>query len=447
MTVLYAVVLLGILIFVHELGHFLVAKMLGVKVLKFSLGFGPKIIGTTVGETEYRLSALPLGGYVKMLGEEPGEELEESEKKRAFNFQPVWKKALIVFFGPLFNLCFAGFIFMFIFLSGIPVSYPDVGKVEENSPAARAGLIIGDRIIEINGQAVDTWGEIDVLVNKQNGGELSMKVKRGKKILEFSVTPEKKTGKNILGEEKEYWDIGISRLLYPEVGDVMPGTPADEAGLKSGDTIVSIDGALIKTWYDMTSIIHESPGTPLEFRIKRDGQVMDMPITPEMKTAGIPGQEKEVGLIGINPADKGFTKSFGLIESISLAVKKTWEMTVLTILVIVKLVQRVLPIDSIGGPILIIQAAGHQAAKGALDFFFFMAALSVNLGVINLFPIPILDGGHLLFFGVEAARKKPLSEKFMMNAQKVGIALLLALIAFVTYNDIMRLISGKIFPW
>jgi len=450
MTFLSAVVLLGILIFVHELGHFLFAKLMGVKVLKFSLGFGPRLIGKTVGDTEYLISAVPLGGYVKMLGQsdvpEEEEEIPEAEKHRAYNFQPVWKRFLIIFSGPLFNLFFAAFVFVLIFLSGVPALYPDVGKITENSPAARAGLMTGDRVLDINGAPVKSWDEIDSSVDEDTGRPVLFKVKRAGDILEISVTPEKKTGKTLFGETEEVWDIGISPLMYPVVGEVMKGTPAEKAGIKKGDRIEGIGGTGLKTWQDMTSIIHENPGRELRFKIKRNEQGMEFLIIPEKKTIKTPEGEKVIGLIGIGPSANDFIRKFGPVRALSLGLTRTWDVSVLTVVSIVKLIQRVIPAETIGGPIMIFQMAGQQASQGAMNFFTFMAVISINLGVLNLLPIPVLDGGHLMFLGLEAVRRKPLSEKVIMIAQRVGFAILIALMVFALYNDVLRLFTGKMFP-
>jgi regulator of sigma E protease len=447
MLIVYALLLLGILIFVHELGHFIIAKILGVKVLKFSLGFGPKILGKTFGETEYRIAAIPLGGYVKMLGENPGEELAEAEKHRAFNYQSVWKRFLIVFCGPLFNISFATVIFFFIFMKGVPVPSPEIGKIVADSPASSAGLITGDRVITINGTDVRDWNDIETAIRESSGKALLLTVQRDKDHLQVSVTPSLDEDKNIFGEKTEVWTIGASPLLYAHIGDVMSGTPAEEAGLMKGDIVLEIEGTPLHTWQDMTEIIHNNPDQPLGFTIQRNGELIDLVITPEKKTVQYGGlEEKTVGLIGIKPVGHNVIKRYPLFEALSLGVKRTYELTAFTLLTIVKLFQRVLPADTIGGPILIVQMAGQQASKGALDFFFFMAIISINLGVLNLLPIPILDGGHLLFLVIEALRRKPLSEQVMVFAQKIGLALILTLLVFVFYNDIVRLITGKMFP-
>ncbi|PKL51956.1 MAG: RIP metalloprotease RseP [Nitrospira bacterium HGW-Nitrospira-1] len=446
MIIIYAVVLLGVLIFVHEAGHFLLAKLLGVKVLKFSLGFGPKIIGWKFGETEYLLSAVPLGGYVKMLGEEPGEELDESEKNRAYNYQPVWKRFAIVFSGPFFNLLFAAKVFVLIFLLGVPLPLSDIGKVQENSPAAAAGLLTGDRVVQINGKAVESWLDILTILNDNPGKTLLFKIKRNGRVFDIPVRPEKKADKNIFGEDKEVWSIGIEPLLFPVVGEVMKGLRADEAGLLKGDRIIEISGTTLKTWQDMTMLIHASPEKPLRFRIQRGGQVMDMTITPRKETYKTPdGDEKSIGLIGIKPAGNDFIKKYGLPEAVSLGLKRTWDISVLTVVSMVKLIQRVIPSNTIGGPIMIFQMAGEQASQGALNFFTFMAVISINLGILNLLPIPILDGGHILFLGIETIRRRPLSKNVVMIAQRAGLVFLLTLMAFAFYNDIVRLFAGKMF--
>ncbi|MBI5640510.1 MAG: RIP metalloprotease RseP [Nitrospirae bacterium] len=360
MTLFYAIVLLGILIFVHELGHFLFAKLLGVKVLKFSLGFGPKVVGMTRGDTEYCISAVPLGGYVKMLGQSDApseeEEIPEAEKDRAYSFQPVWKRFLIVLSGPVFNLIFAAMVFFFVFVNGVPFLLPEVGEVTAGSPALKQGLVKGDSVIEINGEKISRWD-------------------------------------------------------------------------------------------DMTSIIHRSPGIEVSLRIRRGSEVIDIRITPEKKVLkDIFGQDKEVGLIGITPSGKTAVKREGISGALVISIQRTWDISILTLVSIAKMIQRVIPADSIGGPIMIVQMAGQQASQGPMSFFTFMAVISINLGVLNLLPVPVLDGGHLVFLLIERIRNKPLGEKVIMMAQRVGIALLVTLMVFALYNDIGRLISGKTLP-
>jgi regulator of sigma E protease len=356
MTFLSAIILLGVIIFVHELGHFLFAKLLGVRVLKFSLGFGPKLIGKKYGDTEYLISSVPLGGYVKMLGEAQDEELKEEEKAVAYNYQKVWKRFAIVFAGPFFNILFAVVIFFFSFVNGLPV-------------------------------------------------------------------------------------------LVPEIGGVMPDTPAEKAGLMKGDRITAIDSVSINQWDEMTDIIHRSPGKPLSLTVRRDGTVFQISITPEKKAGkDIFGESREVGLIGIKPSGTTVVKRENIADALTDSISRTWEISSLTAVSIVKLIQRVIPADTIGGPVLIVQMAGEQASKGFLNFFVFMAIININLGVLNLLPIPILDGGHVLFLGIEAIRRKPLSDKVIAVSQRIGLVIILTLMAFALYNDFMRLITGKHLP-
>lgn len=356
MTFIWALILLGILIFVHELGHFLFAKLVGVRVLKFSLGFGPKILGRKFGDTEYQLSAVPLGGYVKMLGEEPGDELSAEDRKSAFNHKAIWKRALIILAGPVFNLIFAAMIFTGMFLYGVP-------------------------------------------------------------------------------------------LLLPEVGKVMEGTPAEAVGLVSGDRIVMIDGNVITEWTQMTSAIHGSAGKELRITIRRGEREFDVNVVPQSRAVkNIFGEDREVGLIGITPSGAQFTKRFTPTSAVLLGSQRTVEISVLTVVAIGKLVQRIIPAKEMGGPILIMQLAEKRASEGLMNFLMFMAVISVNLGIINLFPIPILDGGHMMFLGYEAVFRRPPSEKAMIIAQKVGLALILMLMAFTFYNDILRVVSGKQLP-
>lgn len=354
MSLIYAIVLFGFLIFIHELGHFIAAKLSGVRVLKFSIGFGPKIIGRKIGETEYLISAVPLGGYVKMYGEDVEEEVVDP--KRSFKHQPVSRKIFIVLAGPAFNIIGAVLLFWFIYVYGIPVLKPTIGEIMEDSPAKYAGLMKGDRIIEI-------------------------------------------------------------------------------------------DGEKITNWFDMAQKIQQSPNKNLNFKIEREGQIFQLTITPqERETKNLFGEKILVGQIGIKPSDEFFIKREDPITAFKKSFEKCYEIIELTYLTIVKIFQRVVSTEVIGGPILIFQAAGKTAEQGLVSFLSFAAIISINLGVLNLLPIPVLDGGHILFFLIEALRRKPLSEKFVSVSQKVGIVLLVALMMLAFYNDILRLLNPSKIP-
>lgn len=441
-----AAVLLGVLIFVHELGHFLVAKLMGVGVVKFSLGFGPKIIGKKIGETEYQVAAFPLGGFIKMIGEEPGEELAPEDKHRAFNLKPPGRKFAIVFAGPFFNIAFAVVVFAAIFSMGVPALYPTVGKVLDGSPAMAAGIVKNDTFTEVDGMKIESWADLDNAIQASGGKEVSITLKRGQTTIEKSLVPVKKAAKDIFKDDITVWSIGVSPNILPVVGVVKQKSPAMEAGLKPEDRIQKINNNLINTWEDLTAIVQKSPDTPLLLSILREGSTFEVSVTPERKT--IEGEKKDIGLIGITPSYKQTTKRYSPGKALQLGLARTIDATLLTFKVIEKLINKKIDAkETVGGPIFIVQAAGHMASRGLPSFLTFLAIISVNLGIINLFPIPILDGGHLMFFAIESVRRKPLSEKMMIVSQKVGLAIILTLMAFVFYVDIARLVSGKEMPW
>ncbi len=352
-TIIATVIVLGILVFVHELGHFLLAKKLGVAVLKFSLGFGPKLIGKKIGETEYQIAAFPLGGFVKPLGEDPSEEIKEEDRPRSLWAQPIWKRSLIIGAGPLFNFFLAVVIFSFInIFSGIPV--PPSSKI----------------------------------------------------------------------------------------GEVSPGLPAEQAGLKKGDAVLSIDGEALAKWDDLSRIIRGSKGKELLMKVKRNGETLEIKVTPKPSTQkDLFGEEIPVFIIGITPFDEIIVEKVGPFVALGKGLSQTWFGIKLTVVSIVKLIQRVIPAKTIGGPILIAQLAGEQAKRGFISLILFMAILSINLGVINLFPIPILDGGHFLFLGLEAILRRPLSIKKMEIAQQIGLIFIILLMLFAFYNDLIRVFS------
>jgi regulator of sigma E protease len=347
-TIVAFVVVLAVLIFVHELGHFLVARMCGVRVLTFAIGFGPTLFSRTRGETEYAVKAFPLGGYVKMFGEETDTEMTPEDKAAAFSHKSVWQRAAVVFAGPLFNLLTAVVIFWAVFVWGVPVLTSQVGEIQAESAAAEAGLMTGDTITAIDGKPVTEWEQIRSTVQETGGKTLTVSVKREDAALDLAVTPRRSETENIFGEKIEAW------------------------------------------------------------------------------------------LIGISPKGTTVTVRHGLFQGAWLGLSRTYEVTRLTVVGIAKLIERAIPSDTIGGPILIAQMAGEQASQGLMNVLLFVALLSVNLGVLNLLPIPVLDGGHLVFLAAEAVRGRPVSMRVREVAQQAGLFVLLALMAFAFYNDIMR---------
>ncbi len=349
-TIFSFVVVLGVLIFFHELGHFLVARLCGVGVEKFSLGFGPKLFGKKIGRTDYIVSAMPLGGYVKMVGETPGADINPVDIPVSFTHKHVFKRILIVAAGPFFNFLLAVIIFFGIFqIYGSFILKPVIGDVTEGSPAQQAGLQKDDQVLEINGLAIKSWEEMAGIITGSKGKSLALTVGRGESTFAAKVIPKQISAKNIFGEEIKRYVIGIK---------------------SSGDTFV------------------------------RD----------------------------LNP-----------IQALSESIIQTWKISKLVVISIVKILQGTISVKNIGGPIMIAEMAGQQAREGAVNFIFFIALLSVNLGVLNILPIPVLDGGHLIFFFIEAATGHPVSIKVREIAQQAGILILILLMIFVFYNDIARI--------
>lgn len=356
-TIVATGIVLGILVFVHELGHFILAKKLGVKILKFSLGFGPKLIGKKIGETEYQIAVFPLGGFVKPLGEDPREEIKTEEYHRSYWAQPIWKRTLIIVAGPFFNFFLAVVLFSTINLFGIP-------------------------------------------------------------------------------------------YYSSKIGEVSPGLPAEQAGLKKGDTVLSINGEEVKKWDDLSRIIRNSNGKELLLKVKRDHEVVQIQVTPKSTAQkNLFGEETRVFVIGITQPDELLVQKVGPFEAFGKGLSQTWFGIKLTVVSIIKLVERVIPAKTIGGPILIAQMAGEQAKRGLLSLVLFTAILSINLGVINLFPIPILDGGHFLFLSLEAILRKPISIRKMEIAQQIGLIFIILLMLFAFYNDLIRLFSPEGFKF
>lgn len=350
-NIISVIILLGVLIFVHELGHFLIAKCSGVGVLKFSLGFGPKLVGKKIGETEYIISMIPLGGYVKLLGESADDEISEDDEKRSFLKQHVLKKIGIVAAGPVFNFLFAIIVFTIIYMVGIPVLTSEVGDVQKGSPALEAGIKGGDIILAINDEDISNWGELAGIIVNSEGRELEIRVERNNKIKDIRLKAKLTKSKNIFGEEIDLYKIGIS---------------------VSSRTVIE----------------------------------------------------------RLNP-----------FSAFWAGTKQTWYITKITLISIVKMVEGKLSPKTLGGPILIAQMAGARVQEGIVPFIFFMALLSINLGIINLLPVPLLDGGHLLFFIIELISGKEVNVKWREIAQQVGFAMLVMLMIFVFYNDIIRIFS------
>ena len=430
---------LAALIFVHELGHFLAARKVGVVVEKFALGFGPKIVGFTKGETEYLIAAIPLGGYVKM----KGEEIEESDadEKGSFSAAPVGHRLAIAFAGPLFNILFAIGIYYFVYLMGVPTLSPVVGTVNDESPALVAGLQTGDRILAIGGEKISYWEQLQKRVHDSPGHSLDFKVERNGNIINVPITPVTEQITGLFGDKESVGLIGITPLVR-SITLVKEGTPAARAGIQEGDTLTQVDGTKIFGWGDLKTAAIDKPGQELTFHVLRNGTEVLLKITPEAKiTKDLQGNKIEIGMLGIGMSGEMTQEKYGLLGAFNRACEETWKLTFLIAVSIKKMILGSIPADSIGGPILIFQIYGEQAEQGFNELIRLTALLSINLGLLNLLPIPVLDGGHIFFFLIEILKGKPVSEKNRERAQQVGFFMLISLMVFAFYNDIMRVIS------
>ncbi|MCC6502442.1 MAG: RIP metalloprotease RseP [Deltaproteobacteria bacterium] len=431
-TLISFIIVLGVLIFIHELGHFAVAKACGVGVEKFSLGFGPKLIGIRRGETEYRISLLPLGGYVKMVGEAAGESVSDELRMKSFTHKPVWKRALIVAAGPTMNLVLAIALLPVIFMIGIQLpAYLEkpaqVGYVVHDEPAEKAGIKAGDTIVSFGGKDVKHWEDLLTQVALNPSKKVELTLERDGQRVSASMTPDE-------SQETGAGYGGMYPPMKPVIGDVASGYPAKEAGIKAGDTILSIDGVAIRHWAELENAIHKAE-KKITLNVLRDGKEMTFEVTPRYN------EDAKVHLIGISRQEELQVRQYGFTESVSKGVSTGVQMTGKLFVVIKGLVLGEYSLKTLGGPIMIAQVAGKAAESGISDLLSLVAFLSLQLGIINLFPIPVLDGGHIVFFGLEAIKGKPLSEKFMTVAQQVGIALLIGLMVLVTWNDLVRIFS------
>ena len=430
---------LAVLIFVHELGHFLAARKCGVIVEKFSIGFGKKLFGFTSRGTEFIVAAIPLGGYVKMKGEELGEETSE---EGSFSAAPPQHRLLIAFAGPAFNILFALAIYVFVYMIGVETIGPVIGTVKENSPALEAGLQTGDKIISVNNNPIRFWSQLQKKVYHSPGEKLDFQIERlNKGIINLEIIPTTEEIKNLFGDTEQVGLIGITPLANT-ITYIKKESAAEKAGLQLNDRIIAVQNINIFGWSDLRPAAVDKPGELLTFKIQRNDTEILIPLTPTPKTIkGPDGNDLKIGEIGIGMSGLMVLEQYGLIGSVSRAIKETWEMTSLIAISVQKMLFGSIPADQIGGPILIFQIYGEQAEQGFNEFIRLTALLSINLGLINLLPIPILDGGHILFFLIEIIKGRPVTEKNRERAQQVGFFMLISLMVFAFYNDIARVIN------
>jgi regulator of sigma E protease len=446
MTTLVAfVVVIGLLILIHELGHFIVARLSGVGVERFSIGFGPVLWRIKGAETEYCLSAVPMGGYVKMMGDDEnpleGGATGAIDPAKAFTAKSLPVRFLIVFAGPAMNFVLAAVIFALVFMTVGRPAFPAVlGRLTDDGAAARAGLALGDRVLKVDGHPVQYWDEVLRAVQESQGTPLQLTVAGPGGERQVTVAPARTKGRDIFGDEKEAWDLGARPFTPATIGDVVSGYPAANAGLQSGDRVVALEGQSVSSWDELAEAIHKRPGRPTSLTVRRGAETLTVTVTPlTVKDRGPDGKDAEVGRIGISPGMAATFVRSNPVVAVWEGVTRTAEVTALTAIGLYKIVVGQLDRSNIGGPIQIAVAAGEQARQGLPSLAFFTAVISVNLALLNLLPVPMLDGGHLLFFVVEAVLGRPLSLRKREVAQQVGFVLLMLLMVYAVYNDLARI--------
>jgi regulator of sigma E protease len=548
MIVVYFVLLVGVLIFVHELGHFLFAKLFNVKVHRFSLGFGPRALGFSWGETEYCVSWIPLGGYVKMLGEDPTDQVAHADQGRAIHQKALWQRYIIVLAGPAFNLIFPIFLYFFFFISDTTLMPAVIGGVVEGSPAESAQLQPGDKILAINGKRVRYWDDLSGQVSDRPGESLLFKIQRGEETLERYIAPVLSVQKDRLGITSRTGIIGVRPVFkVAQVGISDAASPAARAGLRTGDLITAVNGRPVKLWSELERLLANNRGESLNVSYLRPGpsvsSLFDLHVfTPSMtvidsepRTAGVSrsyytgilaaemfvtdvAPDSPAAKIGMRPGDqvvrfdgklardwdltnraaqsdpqgehtiawipfggKERTEKFKLVKvtfkdeykakhedydfglrrrrpihtaegvpienrltyAVSKSIRRTGEHLGMMVMVVVQLVRGAIPRDSVGSVLMLAHTAQTAAEKGWDHFFWVMALISINLGILNLLPIPILDGGHIFFFTIEAIKRKPLSLRTREIASYIGLFLLISLMVFAFTNDVVRYYFDK----
>jgi len=445
-TLVWFLVAIGILVVVHEFGHYLAARLAGVKVLRFSVGFGKPLLSWRVGpdQTEWTLSPLPLGGYVKMLDEREGE-VPAAEAHRSFNRATVWRRIGIVAAGPLANFLLAIIFYWALFMHGLPAMKPLIGEPPVNTPAAAAGLAAGDEIRRVNG--IDTPTFQDVRLNLLRAGvagePLQIELVDGRSV---QLTPPAMHDENL--EQDTLRPLGIVRydpVIAPVIGNLAADGVALRAGFKPGDRLLAVDGKAVADWQGWVKLIRAHPAKPLRIEFERQGQPTVITLTPDAVSEG--GQQ--VGKIGAGPQidEAVFSSlmtevSYGPLEALWQGTRKTWEMSVFTLEMMGRMVLGQVSWKNLSGPLTIADYAGQSAALGWISFVGFLALVSVSLGVLNLLPVPLLDGGHLMYYVAEVLTGRPVSERTMEIGGRIGMTLLLLLMSFALFNDLQRLLGG-----
>ncbi|MFT2097094.1 RIP metalloprotease RseP [Marinomonas sp. 2405UD66-6] len=445
-NILSIVISLGVLITFHEFGHYFIARRCGVKVLRFSVGFG-KPIYRHVGKTgtEYTLAMIPLGGFVRMLDEREGN-VPESLRDQAFNNKTVWQRIAIVAAGPIANFILAAFIYAIVAMLGIQSVAPKIGSVEPNTPLAQTSIQAEDELISIAGEAVDSWEDVNLALAGLIGQTRTIIVRYQAEGLLSQQEEEVRLNQWLVGDEpnnliRAFGIVPWQPKVLPVIDQVVENGAAYSAGFEAGDTIVGIGGDSISSWDQVVALVQANPNKELLVTVQREGNSKELLLLPKSTERN----GELVGYAGLAVVPPEWDESlirerhYGIVDSVFYGVAQTSKMVSLTVSSVGKMLQGLISVDNLSGPITIAKVASASADSGLQSFLKFMAYLSVSLGVLNLLPIPMLDGGHLLFFGIEAIRRKPVSEKIQNVAYRVGASLLFSMMAIAIFNDIARL--------
>ena len=435
-TILAFTFVLGVLVFVHELGHFMMARWHGVRVLTFSLGFGPKILSVRRGVTEYCISAFPLGGYVKMAGENPDDQRTGADDE--FLSKTKWQRFQILIMGPVMNLALAVILMAIVLMQGAQVpSFEDqpvvVGRVEAGSPAEKAALRPGDLILKVNDEDVPNWETFSLAIGMRADRDVQLTVLRDGREERIGVRPE--------GEGRfEVGEIGVLPDVYPLLSSVTPGGPAEQAGLKVGDVLLSINSQRVVFSRDVVDLVSANPERPVEMRVRREGKELSLVVTPR--------KEGDVGRIGVSIENETRTFRPGPLEAVGLSVQRNIQFSGLILKTIWGLIVGETSPKQLMGPVGMAQLSGESAQAGWVALFSLMATISLNLGLLNLMPVPVLDGGHILIMALETVARRDFSIQAKEKMFLAGFVLLMGLMVTVIYNDLTRISwIERLMPW
>jgi regulator of sigma E protease len=449
-TIIAFIIALGLLIVVHEYGHYLIARLCGVKVLRFSVGFGRPLLRKEIGpdRTEWVIAAIPFGGYVKMLDEREGP-VDPADAHRAFNRQSVWRRFGIVVAGPVANFLFAIAAYAGLFMYGLPEARPVLGAPPEGTVAAAAGLRAGDTVRAVEGEAIATWQELRwrVLQSALQRAPLRLEVLTDKNHLQEAVLDLRAfPTDDVESDALERVGLRLYRPpIDPVIAQVVRGGAAERAGLQPGDRVILADGKPVATWEALVAAVQARPEMPLQLAIERAGARQTLEVVPASVAAG----GKRIGRIGAAPqipaahAEQLLVRvQHGLFESIWKGAVKTADIAGFSLKMLGRMLTGEVSWKHLSGPVTIADFAGQSAQMGWVSYLTFLALISISLGVLNLLPIPLLDGGHLMYYAIEIVKGRPVSERAMELGQRVGLALLLVMMAFAFYNDLNRLLTG-----